>query len=31
MIGVDVTLGPLLTTAVFNPAKGLGRLKLDLA
>ena len=31
MIGVDVTLGPLLTTAVFNPAKGLGKLKLDLA
>jgi hypothetical protein len=31
MIGVDVTLGPLLTTAVFNPAKGLGQLKLDLA
>ena len=31
MIGVDVTLGPLLTTAVFDPAKGLGKLKLDLA
>lgn len=31
MIGVDVTLGPLLTTAVFNPAKGLGKLKFDLA
>jgi hypothetical protein len=31
MVGVDVTLGPLLTTAVFNPAKGLRKLKLDLA
>ena len=31
MVGVDVTLGPLLTTAVFNPGKGLGKLKLDLA
>jgi hypothetical protein len=31
MIGADVTLGALLTTAVFNPAKGLGKVKLDLA
>ena len=31
MLGVDVTLGPLLTTAVFNPAKGMRRLKSDLA
>jgi hypothetical protein len=31
MVGIDVTLGPLLTTAVFNPAKGMGKLKVDLA
>lgn len=31
MIAVDVTLGPVLTLAVFNPAKGLGKLRLDLA
>ena len=31
MVGVDVTLGPLLTFAVFNPAKGLGKLRFDLA
>lgn len=31
MLGIDVTLGPLLTAAVFNPAKGLGKLRLDLA
>lgn len=30
MVGVDVALGPLLTTAVFNPRKGLGRLRFDL-
>lgn len=30
LFGVDVTLGPLLTTAVYNPAKGLGKLKFDL-
>jgi hypothetical protein len=31
MLGVDVTLGPLLTFAVFNPTKGLGKLRFDLA
>jgi hypothetical protein len=31
MVAVDVTLGPLLTLAVFNPAKGLGKLRGDLA
>lgn len=31
MLGVDVTLGPLLTLAVFNPAKGLPKLRFDLA
>lgn len=31
MVGVDVTLGPLLTLAVFNPAKGLRKLRFDLA
>lgn len=31
MTAVDVTLGPLLTLAVFNPAKGLGKLRFDLA
>ena len=31
MVGVDVTLGPLLTLAVFNPAKGMGKLRFDLA
>jgi hypothetical protein len=31
MVAVDVTLGPLLTLAVFNPAKGLGKLRFDLA
>jgi len=30
MVGIDVALGPLLTLAVFNPAKGLGRLRFDL-
>ena len=30
MLGVDVTLGPLLTLAVFNPAKGLPKLRFDL-
>jgi hypothetical protein len=31
MVGIDVTLGPLLTTAVFNPAKGMRKLRFDLA
>lgn len=31
MLGVDVTLGPLLTLAVFNPGKGMRKLRLDLA
>lgn len=30
MLGVDVVLGPMLTLAVYNPAKGLGRLRFDL-
>jgi hypothetical protein len=30
ILGVDVTLGPLLTTAVFNPAKGMRKLRFDL-
>ena len=31
MVGIDVALGPLLTLAVFNPAKGLTKLRVDLA
>ncbi len=31
MVGIDVALGPLLTFAVFNPAKGIGKLRFDLA
>jgi len=31
MIGVDIALGPLLTLAVFNPGKGLRKLRFDLA
>jgi hypothetical protein len=31
MVGIDVTLGPLLTFAIFNPRKGLGKLRFDLA
>ena len=31
MVGIDVALGPLLTFAVFNPGKGLGKLRLDLS
>ena len=31
MVGIDVALGPLLTLAVFNPGKGMGKLRLDLA
>jgi hypothetical protein len=31
MVGVDVALGPLLTLAVFNPRKGMGKLRFDLA
>ncbi|HEX4885392.1 MAG TPA: TfpX/TfpZ family type IV pilin accessory protein [Casimicrobiaceae bacterium] len=31
MVGVDVALGPLLTLAVYDPAKGLGKLRADLA
>lgn len=31
MLGVDVALGPLLTLAVFDPRKGLGKLRFDLA
>jgi hypothetical protein len=30
MVAVDVTLGPLLTLVVFNPGKGLGKLRFDL-
>lgn len=30
MVGIDISLGPLLTLAVYNPAKGLGRLRFDL-
>ena len=30
MVGIDVSLGPLLTLAVYDPAKGLGRLRFDL-
>lgn len=30
MVAVDVTLGPMLTLAVFNPAKGMGKLRFDL-
>jgi hypothetical protein len=30
MLGVDVALGPLLTFAVFNPRKGIGKLRFDL-
>lgn len=31
MVGIDVALGPLLTLAVFNPAKGAAKLRADLA
>lgn len=31
MVGIDVALGPMLTLAVFNPGKGLGKLRFDLA
>lgn len=31
LAGVDVTLGPLLTAVVFNPAKSLRELRIDLA
>jgi hypothetical protein len=31
MVGVDVALGPLLTLAVFNPGKGMRKLRFDLA
>jgi len=31
MVGVDVALGPLLTLAVFNPRKGMRKLRFDLA
>lgn len=31
MLGVDVTLGPLITLLIFNPAKGLNKLRFDLA
>ena len=31
IVSVDVVLGPLITLAIFNPAKGLGRLRFDLA
>lgn len=31
MVGIDVALGPLLTLAVFNPGKGMGKLRFDLA
>lgn len=31
MVGIDVALGPLLTFAVFNPGKGLPKLRFDLA
>ena len=30
MVGIDVALGPLLTLAVFNPGKGLRKLRFDL-
>lgn len=30
MVGIDVVLGPLLTLAVYNPAKGLPKLRFDL-
>lgn len=30
MVGIDITLGPLLTLVVFNPRKGLGKLRFDL-
>ena len=30
LIGVDLVLGPLLTLAVYNPGKGMGRLRNDL-
>lgn len=30
MVGVDVTLGPMLTLAVFNPGKGMRKLRFDL-
>jgi hypothetical protein len=31
MVGVDIALGPLLTLAVFDPGKGLRKLRFDLA
>ncbi|HVF64038.1 MAG TPA: TfpX/TfpZ family type IV pilin accessory protein [Casimicrobiaceae bacterium] len=31
LLGVDITLGPLLTLAVFNPGKGMNKLRFDLA
>lgn len=31
VVSVDVVLGPLITLAIFNPGKGLGRLKFDLS
>lgn len=31
MVGVDVALGPMLTLAVFNPRKGMRKLRFDLA
>jgi len=31
MVGIDVALGPLLTLAVFNPRKGMRKLRFDLA
>jgi ABC-type uncharacterized transport system permease subunit len=30
IVSVDIALGPLLTVAIFNPAKGIPRLKRDL-
>jgi hypothetical protein len=30
MVGIDVALGPLLTLAVFNPGKGMRKLRFDL-
>lgn len=31
IVSVDVVLGPLITLAIFNPGKGWGRMKFDLA
>jgi hypothetical protein len=31
LVSVDVVLGPLITLAIFNPGKGWGRMKFDLA